>query len=470
MSMTSRRLLWVLRVLALTLIGLNLAAPRFTEAHAWGLWPMTYLPAGPRWGLGLVAALLIFFGEVIWRWSRPAFVSATGRLHLSSRWLHLIVALLAAVPFILFRIRHLRWGDAYIFSVAIPHPDIRLTYVWQAPLDVFIHAKAWQVGNRLFGWPDSLPVYTIISALCGVAFVWMLLRLATWLGRNRTERVLIVGLVLTLGMLELFFGYIENYTMIAAGVLLYAWLALRTVRGESGVLWPAIVLAITHATHPATIVLAPSLLYLAWVQAGKGAGAQGNRGTRERRFWRAMLSIAVPYALALAGVVALMSSGRHGLDALMGADFPGGGDRRWLVPLFKTTTKWEHYTMFSLGHLIDIVNQQLLVAPAIVPGLTLAAIFARPRLPRRDPAFRLLALITGLYFLLILTWNADYGGQRDWDLFSGPAVPAALWLAYTLPRALPERQALRGAGWALIPAQAFHLVAWIYQNMLPLQQ
>jgi hypothetical protein len=36
-----------------------------------------------------------------------------------------------------------------------------------------------------------------------------------------------------------------------------------------------------------------------------------------------------------------------------------------------------------------------------------------------------------------------------------------------LTHALPERPALRGAGWALIAAQALHTVLWIYQNTLP---
>jgi len=456
-------------VLALALIGLNLAAPRFTETTAWGLWSMTYLPGGWRWGVGVIAAVLALFGDRLWQWAGRAFPALMARLPLSSRRLHLGIALFSAVPFVLFRIRHLRWGDAYIFVKAIPHPQVRLTYVWQAPLDVFIHAKAWQLGNRLFGWPDPIPVYLIISTLCGVAFIWILLRLTTWLGRNRTERVLMVTLVLSLGMIELFFGYIENYTIIAVGVLLYTWLALRSVRGEIGILWPAAVLAITHATHPATIILAPSLLYVAWVRSGR-VREQGVNGTRARDFWRAVFIMAIPYVLALVGVVMLMTIGSHGLDALVGVDFPGGGDRRWLVPLFQATTKYEHYTMFSLGHLSDIVNEQLLVAPAIVPGLGLAALFAWGRLPRRDPAFRLLGLITGLYFLLILTWNPDYGGQKDWDLFSGPAVPAALWLAYILPHVLPERKVLREAGWALVSAQAFHVIAWVYQNTLPLSR
>jgi hypothetical protein len=69
--------------------------------------------------------------------------------------------------------------------------------------------------------------------------------------------------------------------------------------------------------------------------------------------------------------------------------------------------------------------------------------------------------------LLILTWNPDYGGQRDWDLFAPAAAPAAALLAYVLPRALPEVEALWAAAWALIPVQGFHTAAWVYQNTLP---
>jgi len=473
MSLTSRRLLWALRLLALALIALHLATPLFTETSAWGLWPATYLPVGWRWGLGLIAtALALLGGRLPLGWSR--------RVRCNSPWCRLGLATLAGVVFYLFRIRHLRWGDAKILVKAIPYPGVKLTYVWQAPLDVFIHAKAWALGNRLFGWPDPTPVYWILSSAAGIAFVWVLLGLANWLGRDRTERALMFGLVATLGTMQLFFGYIENYTFMTLGVLIYIWLALRALRGEVALIWPATALALTHAFHPSTIILAPSLLYVAVKTARSeqdslpipptlGARKAGIRvhPRSSASYGRALISIAVPYALVFAGVVALMSFGHHGLDALLGVDFPGGGDRRWFVPLFATVTKWEHYTMFSVGHLVDIINEQLLAAPVVLPALALAAICTWRRLPRRDPIFRLLALMTALYLLLTLTWNPDYGGQRDWDLFSPAAVPAALLLGYTLPRVLPERGALQSAGWALIAAQTVHAVAWIYQNTLP---
>jgi len=522
MSRESRILVWALRAWALILITLSLAAPLLPEENAWGLWPATYLPAGWRWALALLAAGLALFGDRIptgWLTARanipfPVTLSPRHRVTvspchpvtLSPHALRLVLALAALIPFYLFRLQHLRWGDAYILIHAIPHPQAQLTYTWQAPLDLFLHAKAWALGHRLFGWPDPTPVYWFISALAGGVFVWVLLGLAGWLGRDRAERAVIGGLVLSLGTMQLFFGYIENYSLMTVGVLIYIFLALRAQRGEVALIWPATALALTHAFHPSTIILSPSLLYLAWMTFSRqfkpsavpgfealaglvgdsrnrltlapahtdrcSAGEPPNRSDARspsplRRGIRTILQLAIPYLLVFAGLVALMTAGGHGLDALLGADAPGGGDRNWFVPLFQTSTRWEHYTMFSRGHLLDILNEQLLVAPAIWPGFVLAALFAGRRLPWRDGAFRLLLSMALLYLLLTLTWNPDYGGQRDWDLFAPAALPAALLCGLTLTHALPERPALRAAAWALIAAQAFHTILWIYQNTLP---
>ncbi len=470
LSPISLRLLTAIRVAAVLFILLQLATPLFTEATAWGLWPITYLPRAVACVLGCLALIVALAGEQLW--SRPG-VARLARTHvvLSSPWVRAGLALVAGVLFYALRIRHLRWGDAELIVKALADP-YRITYIWQAPLDIFIHARGWQLGNDLFGWPDPIPVYRITSTLAGMLFVWVLLGLAALLGRNRTERALLSGLVLTLGTMELFFGYIENYPIMTLGMLVYAYLALLCLRGRTALIWPATALAVTHAFHPSTIILTPSLLYLAFARfRARGRNASGSQDVLSRRTWRmdraTVLSIVVPYALVFLGLVALMSGGGHGLDALMGQDFPGGGDRSWFVPLFKITTEWQHYTMFSLGHLLDIVNQQWLVAPLIWPAIALVWTFARSRVRDAGPEGVFLALMAGFYLLLTVVWNADYGGQKDWDLFSPAAVPAALWLGWLLPRALPERRALRGAGWALVAAQAVHLVAWVWQNSRP---
>ena len=149
MSNVSRRLLWALRLLGLVVIALSLTAPLLAEKIAWGLWSMTIMPAPLRWALALAASALVLFGD---RLRMPAWL---GRLKLGSPWTRLGVAVLCAIPFYLLRVQHLRWGDAKLLVQAIPHPDFKLTYVWQAPLDVYLHAKGWALGNRVFGWPDQ---------------------------------------------------------------------------------------------------------------------------------------------------------------------------------------------------------------------------------------------------------------------------------------------------------------------------
>ncbi|MEZ4555040.1 MAG: hypothetical protein R2854_01060 [Caldilineaceae bacterium] len=89
------------------------------------------------------------------------------------------------------------------------------------------------------------------------------------------------GLLVSLGLLQLFFGYVENYSFAAVGVLAYLWLGLRVPAGASPLWLAATVLAVTNATHPSTIVLAPSLLYLGWQsRRGKQIVARRRLGSR----------------------------------------------------------------------------------------------------------------------------------------------------------------------------------------------
>ena len=170
-----------------------------------------------------------------------------------------------------------------------------------------------------------------------------------------------------------------------------------------------------------------------------------------------------------------MEGSGHGLYALLNTDRPGGGDARWFVPLWETSTRWEHYTMFSWPHLRDFLNEQLLVAPVVLPALIWLGVCRWAGRGRTDgvesrtsgarTAF--LALAAAAYLLFAWVWNPDYGGQRDWDLFSLAAIPAAALLAAVLPCALRRRGALLAGALPLIVLQALHTAAWVYSNTLP---
>lgn len=450
-------------------------APESAEAAWWGFWPVTYLPPWAVWAgaLAYVGAVAAWWIVALRHRPAPAALSsarppALGRLSFT---LLVLISLALIAAFFAFPIVHTRWGDAFVLvkGIAYPDPALRLTHSWQAPLAVFLHSQVWLALGERLGWEDAMPVYRWLSPLAGALFLAVTLALAR--ARLLAPGWLTYGLVATLGLMQLFFGYAENYSFAAVGILAFLWLGLRTLDGITPLWLTALTLAITHAIHPSTIVLAPALLYLGW-----------DRWQRNQTVRAVVLQIALPMLLVGSATFLWMEASGHGLFALLNTDRPGGGDGRWFVPLLATTTRWEHYTMFSWAHLRDWLNGQMLVAPIVLPALIvlwvggkLVAAHRAELAPdctgtpwRAHTAERtaFLAVAAVAYLTFTFVWNPDYGGQRDWDLFSLAALPTTLLLAAVAAQVLgPLRMVTAMA--PLIVLQAWHTAAWVYQNTLP---
>jgi hypothetical protein len=305
------------------------------------------------------------------------------------------------------------------------------------------------------GWQDAVPVYHLLSPIAGAIYLLVILQLAA--DHDFAPNWLTFGLMATLGTMQLFYGYIENYSFAAAGIVAFLWLGRRVLQGNSPLWFAALILGLTNATHPSTIVLVPALLYLAWVR--------WRRGTTS--LLRVVVETTIPMLLAAGGTLWLMEAGGHGIEALLTSDRPGGSDASWFVPLWGTRTRWEAYTLVSWLHLRDLLNQILLVAPVVLPSLIWIGLAVRRNLKEtQGETRRFLAIASLFYLLLIVVWNPDYGGQRDWDLFSLVWLPTTLWLVSVARAKLTNVTVLAGFA-PLIVLQGFHTAAWVYQNTLP---
>lgn len=451
-----------LRVWALVVLSLHVAAYALPQDSSWSVWPYTFLPTWAGWGLALLAAALIIpavnqaiLHRLAWLAQRP-FWSRRPRL-----WC-LLASILAGGLFWLARLRHLRWGDGYLLSVALSYPDLdlRVVYNWQAPFTVFLHQRLWQyVAHPLVGWPVET-VYAVVSTICGIIFVYLVLSFSGQLGRNLSERVLLAGLLLTVGSMQLFFGYVENYTVVSLLLLIMLILAWRATQAQLSPLWPVLALALANAFHPSTVFLWPGMLLLVFLCWKRGLVRLGGA------VWQTI----APPLLVGGAVLVLMESGGHGLSAFFGVDRPGGGDGVWFVPLFETTTDWQHYTMFSVAHFLDWANVHLLISPFGIPiiGLCLLAIYWFKLALFASAAERDYALFLGLtslmYILLTWLWNPDYGGRKDWDLFAPSAFVYTLLAGYLLVRVLTNWRLLSETGLLVLAVSALHTASWILAN------
>ena len=78
-----------------------------------------------------------------------------------------------------------------------------------------------------------MPAYWILSCTAGTIFIFMLCWLSDTMGRNATEKGLIFGLLATLGTVQLFFGYAENYSLMTVGLLVCLFLAIRVLQRKT---------------------------------------------------------------------------------------------------------------------------------------------------------------------------------------------------------------------------------------------
>lgn len=506
MTLLRQRMIVVaLNLAALALLALHLLVrqqpasagpiPLPTEAESawWGMWFMTLLPAwvvlAGATAVGMAVVTGLFFAL------RP-LSAPTVAPERSEGWIFVVAALLLA-SFILFPIVHTRWGDAYLISTAIAYPEesLRLTHSWQAPLDLFLHSQVWlrwgeliedlpwnYVGGMPQGQPSGAVVYRLLSPIAGALFLAGVLGFA--FARKLGAAWIPFLLIASLGTIQLFFGYIENYSFAAAGVMIYLWLGVRVLHGRSPLWLAATALAVTNALHPSTIVLAPSLFVLGWLLwrwrnklasadvYGEVQSAELRRMAKEpatNSFLRVAAQIVLPMLFVGAAVFVWMEWSGHGLAALLETDRPGGSDARWFVPLWEVSTRWEQYTMFSWAHLRDFLNEQTLIAPVVLPALLLLWLggAGAKKLWRGEGAFLMTASF--FYLLFVWVWNPDYGGQRDWDLFSLSAIPLAALTAWMGTRVLLHRRLLWAGLGALILLQALHTAAWIWSNTLPWQ-
>ena len=370
---------------------------------------------------------------------RRASRSVSGMAAAASGSHEAMLVLVALSAFIVLSSARHFLGDGYLLLRKLEVDTLKDQH--RAPL-TFAFIRALHYAGRAF-WETAENTYRTYSYASGVLYVLLAFPAAAAF-KNALEKSIVLAFLLTTGYMQLFFGYVENYALYMPGLLLYLLLGLRTLENRMPLWAPALVLGLLLALHQAFAVFGPSLLFLAY-----RTWRQGRETVPSKKNTAATVAALCCVPVSMAALLELSGIGFDGYLGRMGG--------RNFLPLFAETGLQSQYRIFSLPHLLDFLNQQLLTAPVAC----MACVLLRKRDLRHQP-FLLNAAVFPLFFTFLA--RPEIGVFRDWDIFSLPALPLTLWVATALMVRIRAREPLFHSAFLLCGAAAFHTLFWIGLN------
>jgi tetratricopeptide (TPR) repeat protein len=236
--------------------------------------------------------------------------------------------------------------------------------------------------------------WQVTSCISGSVFVFMLLRFAERFSQDAGSRLVAFVSILCCGGTLFFFGYVEFYVIHYVSVFAYLVAALRTLNKPRALWIPTVLLCLSMALHFMSICLIPSLVYL-YVQ----------------RFWdrhgktvTAFKHIVVVYGASIVVLIAYY---------FVSGEFKKNG---YLIP-FEQCNIYGSYTLLSGAHILDVLNEIILVSGVGLVLLLISATVMRRQVLWNRKEVIFLTLVTGYLFALLVSYNSGFW-MRDWDIYA----------------------------------------------------
>jgi tetratricopeptide (TPR) repeat protein len=425
----------------LLLILIHLAASFFPSERLWGIDLLYYMPHAWRWILAFCAILILIpsiskaCGDFFIGLSRtiPPGFKRTGKYYR-----YALFSIIAGALFWVLRIKTYLLGDSLVRAREI---DMGAGFSFTAPLDFLLHVQA----AKLLNW-DAFPTYALLSIISGVGFVFLILLLADLMGRDGRERTLIISVFFSMGAIQFFFGYVESYSMVFAAILLYIFFSFRYLRNKNGLIPLLVTFFLAFSLHILAVTLLPSLLYL--ILCG--------RAREKERKQENLLKLGLSAGVVLLVAIALLLLQRYNPE-------PKGLDYYLISPLGSGQGS---YSLFSLSHLLDLLNHQLLVSPVgVLICLTSLPAFS-VETSRKDKAAQFLLIVSLCTLAYAFLADPKLGYPRDWDLFTFTALGYTFLGLHLFLRHWRETETrnLRYVALSLLLTSLISTVPWIYVN------
>ena len=297
--------------------------------------------------------------------------------------------------------RMLRWY--FPQQVAEAGADVSLDEMWET----YLHSRFWAWTNAAFGWSVRVS-YQVVSSVAGGIFFLLLWRLSRRLLPSAALPYCLV--MLSGGYMQLFFGDVENYTMVGAIIMGYYLTSVRCLQARLSVVVPTVALALAMTFHMLAGFLLPSLAFLYLIELHR-------RHYRRVALGALMFVVVFGVTFAVVGLPVEELSGdswtTSSLLQLGRLLSTLGGEpvelKNWALFAFDTY-HWEQYNLLAL----------------LMPAHLMAIALIWWRRVRMDQTSLYLTCATGGMMLFLFNYKTLIGVYHDWNLYANAAVPLAL--------------------------------------------
>ena len=421
---------------SLTLIGLHAFGvyllPQIASGdwaflkRSWGFHFWTFYPLYIALSCYAVAIAIAVprLNQKVTEWMEIA-VAALSKCVGDRRIFYTVLCILSWAIFYLGRQKYGFLGDGYLPASSVTEGYIPSHCAGTFHLLVLLHG--------LIGSWDESGVFTLrfFSIFWGGLYVVLVCLWAERICNRQFEKVSCAALMVFIGPIQYFFGYIETYAPLPVFIVAFLWSGITALRNDKPPLWATVFFGAGVLMHILLLFLAPALLCLWEFYLFRRFSIFRN----PQEFW--------PF-VAVVGGVFVYFFGRHYAS--------------YLLPLYPSSEY--SYAILSWWHLWEWINAQILSAPMGWP-LLFFSFFANSRLFCREMGFLGAAALGALGALFVIN---PVIGSRDWDISCLSGIPLMGLATYAFYNCSIKRLIRNYASIFSCVCAALLIIPWIHIN------
>ena len=435
-------LAWFIIVFCSLLILAHLVSSFFPFFRFWGINNLAYFPIEFRIVLTAVFFVLLIPGinsRILGLLRIPYDLVYDNTFNRSKKLWFVFFSLLSFPLFWLFRTRTHFLGDGYNIINTLQKEDFFIK--WTEPLETWIYINFYKLLNSVLS-VSAETLYELVSCFCGAIFVFLIFLLIDFLGKDKWEKFFLFCLIIFMGSIQLFLGYVEHYSFSYVLIFAFVFLSIKYLKAQGNLILPLLFIGLAVLSHISAAYLLPSaflLCFLGYSKSGKSSFLV------KKETWAILFLIII-------SIIILIYMREHSWTV---------GKR--YVPLTEGDYYAPGYSLFSLPHILDILNQQLLVSPVgFVLLVSIWICLKAFHLKDNISAFLFFTLLLGIGFNGIM--YPGLGMSRDWDMFSSTAIGYTVLAGYLFTRYARKRVDFKNVSSILIITTVFCTLPWVLLN------